>query len=233
MNATHAPAPAAPSDAAQQTSDSYILYTDATFAIADAWATAPLPRKRSNGYQAPAPLIFISMAAAQHAIRAVRPAMRSGKLRFGHLQPLSSSSVQPEPRGRIDPNGLRDGSFYETRLPKTPGAPITSHLIAIAKHPGKLSRKSGDHRYEATGVYVFAKSKDQLAKAYYRHFKEHTSIPTIPEWADHIWDFVVENVMAVPLPSSSNLLAWECEINDYLLTPIITNAVQQGKLPIP
>ena len=230
MTDTHAPPLA---DDPPQTGDSFILYTDATFAIADAWATAKLPDKPSNAYQKPAPLIFISMAAAQHAIKAVRPLMRSGKMNFGHLQPLSKNSVQPEPSGRIDPNGLKAGSFYETRLPKMPGAPITSHLIAIARHPGKLSRRSGEHHYEATGVYVFAKSANQLSKAYYRHFKEHSTLPTIPEWADHIWDFVVRNSMAVQLPSSSNIHAWQCEINDYLLSPIITDAVQKGQLPIP
>ena len=212
---------------------SYIIYIDATFAIADTWVTrVPKPRNRGSTPN-PGELIFISMTAAQHAIKAIRPNMRLGRMKFGYIQPLTSESNPPDPRGAIDPNGLKGGSFYETRLPKVADSPITSHLIAIAKHPGLVTKKAGDHSYKATGVYVFTLSEEDLAKAFYRHFKEHSAIPTLPQWADQIWEFAGQAGLARKLPSSNNINAWYCQVDDYLLTPLISEAVAKGKLPIP
>lgn len=212
---------------------SYILYTDTTFAIADTWVTGPLPSKNRGRNQQAANLIFLSISAAQHAIKAMRPPLRNGRLKFAYLQGLTAESIQPTPNGAVNPVGLRQGSFYETRLPKQPGEPVTSHLIAIAKHPGSINKKSGDYSYTATGVYVFAKSADDVPAAFYRHFKEHSTIPTIPEWAPHIWDFLRDKSLARKLPSSPNIHAWRCEIDDYILTPVVTAAVREGRLPIP
>ena len=222
-----------PPDAHAAPQLSYILYTDSTFAIADTWVTKASPPKQRGRNQQPAELIFISIAAAQHAIKAIRPNLRSGRMKFGFIQPLTSESNQPNPNGSVNPNGLKGGSFYETRLPKGDTGPITSHLIAIAKHPGVIARKAGEHNYRATVVYVFTHSEADLPTAFYRHFKEHSGIPTLPQWADQIWNFLRDAKLAQKMPSSSNIHAWSCEINDYLLTPMITEAVSKGELPIP
>ena len=226
MTNHHDPAPTEPV--------AYLLTTDAAFAVADAWVTRRTARRsRSRRPQTPGELVFLSISAAQHAIKTVRPKLRGGSLRFANLQALSDAAAEPEPDGAVNPNGLKNGSFYETRLPKIPDSPITSHLIAVAPDPPPVTGKAGSDAPIAHTGYIFAKSDDQAAKSYYRHFAAHSRIPTIPEWADGLWALALAHGLAVALPSSPNIYAWECEINDSRLTPIITDAVRCGLLPIP
>ena len=201
---------------------------DSVAAICDAWAidqkAAPGNRNDRKG------LVFVSLAAPASTIKGIRAKIRATNRTLAQLTPLfvDEDGESPPPIRRIDLSPLRKGQQFQRRLT---GLTHQHHYLAMVGDSAQYSPDEDDSDEEANvdRFYVVAQRPEDGPLTFYRQFIRRSPTPTLPQWAQYIWDEAEDRNQITQL-AAYGITAWRCEVNYQELEKGIVTALRRGRL---
>ena len=176
-------------------------------------------------------LVFLSLAAPSSTIKGVRAILNKTTPGAASLSPMYTSdddSKPPAKRDNLILKPLRKGQQFQRRLG---GLAHQHHYLCIAREqPVTLS--TDEEASDKDKFHIYAGAEGDGPAAFYRQFIRRSPTPTLPQWAEQIWEFA-EDLNFVTKLDSAGLSAWRCEVNYEKLEDSIVQAVRRGHLPIP
>ena len=216
--------------------DPWELSIESVSAVCDAWAID----HSLNNRNAPR-LVFMSIAAPASTIMGFRGLIHGSASNKANasLSPLFTpdDEITPERITNIHTAPLRRGRQFQRPLS---GLQRQHHYLCL---PAEVSKASAGQNItpdeetdedepatHADAFYIFAPNEDDGPNAFYRQFIRRSPTPTLPQWADRIWDAAESRQYVVAL-KSSGICAWRCEVNYDEIEAYIVNNLKHGRLP--
>lgn len=216
-------------------SEPWELQLETVSAICDAWAIDPKHKAPSRSDGA---LVFVSVAAPAATIKGIRGTLNSATPGLAMLTPLyapseTDDSPRPRPRRRILLHTMRKARQFQRRLHSLSHQ---HHYLAIIAESHPVNQPPGDDpesgQQQPDQFYLFTHHEADGPAAFYHHFIRRSPTPTLPEWAEHLWD-TAEDYGQITRLDSAGICAWRCELEYPKLEQNLIRALKRGRLPLP
>ena len=204
----------------------YELYMAGAIAMCDAWAVDryPVPGKKTGAVRQMALVSYAAPASTMRGMRANLKTQKEGGL--ARLMPHAPDDPRTPEMQSIGIQLLGDGQYSQVRVGRLRGY---HHAIAIAAGPTATSEENEEAPDDI--FYVFAKDEADGPLVFYREFIKRSPTPSLPLWAETIWDMCRGRGEIRDL-ESFGIHGWRCDMRYEELERAITAEVRAGHLQI-
>ena len=206
--------------------------TESVAAVCDAWAIDSGNRRHHRGGKG---LVLVSLAAPMSTVKGIRGMINGASNKVATLIPLhhaEDDARTPVIQRELSLLPLRKGRQFQRRL-----SSLNHYHHCVIMTPDTTAAPVVDEEEETSTnatdtFYVFCRDPDAGPQALYRQFIRRSPTPTLPEWAEFIWETAEDRNQLKPL-LASGIAAWRCDINYDDMETAIVNALRRGRLPLP